>query len=191
MGGAMSGYRWHKKRTVESCHALDATDLKRLGLLAADGVERAGVLRWTRGDKQVSAVGYTIRLGATGGALRLSYKTGKSEEEVAYAVRVVPTGCHLGGKRWWLVCPLVRGGVACGRRARKLYLGGRYFGCRRCHALTYTTTQTSDPRVYAVLRGGLDLMMFDDADRLSLPQLGLRLKALTLARRRLGKRLGG
>jgi hypothetical protein len=40
---------------------------------------------------------------------------------------------------------LVVGGVPCGRRAGKLYLppGGRYFGCRLCHGLTYTSCQES------------------------------------------------
>jgi hypothetical protein len=30
-------------------------------------------------------------------------------------------------------------GVACGRRAAKLYAGGRYFLCRRCYRLTYAS----------------------------------------------------
>lgn len=36
-------------------------------------------------------------------------------------------------------------GVRCGRRVRKLYLppGGRYFGCRHCYRLTYTSCQES------------------------------------------------
>ena len=76
MGGAFSGQRWDKKRTVEDCHALDTADLKRFGLLSAG--ERTGVLRWTRGREDVSSVGYTIRLGETGGTLRLSYRLGDS-----------------------------------------------------------------------------------------------------------------
>jgi hypothetical protein len=37
----------------------------------------------------------------------------------------------------------------CGRRVGKLYLppGGRYYGCRQCHDLTYTSCQQSDKRV--------------------------------------------
>jgi len=36
-------------------------------------------------------------------------------------------------------------GRGCGRRVGKLYLppGGRYFGCRQCHDLTYTSCQES------------------------------------------------
>jgi hypothetical protein len=154
MGGAFSGHRWHKKRTVEDCHALDTADLKRLGLLTSD--ERVGVLRWTRGRDVVSSVGYTIRVGENAGTLRLSYRPRKSEEEVEYPIELVPTPCHLGGKRWWFVCPLRRGDAVCDWRVRKLYLGGRYFGCRHCNALAYTSTQQSDARVYAALRGGFD-----------------------------------
>jgi hypothetical protein len=51
------------------------------------------------------------------------------------------TAQHFGGVRWWFLCPL----AGCGRRVAKLYLppGGRYFGCRRCHRLTYTSCQES------------------------------------------------
>ena len=37
------------------------------------------------------------------------------------------------------------GGRSCGRRVGKLYLppGGRYYGCRYCHELTYTSCQES------------------------------------------------
>ena len=43
------------------------------------------------------------------------------------------------------------------RRVRKLYLPprGRYFGCRQCHDLTYTSCQEShkDDRAYRMLAG--------------------------------------
>jgi hypothetical protein len=47
--------------------------------------------------------------------------------------------------RWWFVCPLILGGVPCGRRVGKLHLPpqGRYFGCRRCHGLTYASCRES------------------------------------------------
>jgi hypothetical protein len=48
---------------------------------------------------------------------------------------------------WWFRCPLVVAGVPCRGRCRKLYLppGARYFGCRRCHQLTYTSCRESHP----------------------------------------------
>jgi hypothetical protein len=40
----------------------------------------------------------------------------------------VTTRPHLGGLRWWFVCPLIVGGCACGRRCAKLYLHGQFLG---------------------------------------------------------------
>ena len=114
MGGAWSGSRWRKKRTVENCHGLDTADLKRLKLLAPCAGERIGVLRWMRGGEQASAVNYTVTVGETTGTLRLSYQVLAKKEDVAYPVELVSTGCHLGGVRWWFVCPLVRGGAGAG-----------------------------------------------------------------------------
>ena len=50
MGGAWSGSRWRKKRTVENCYTLDTANLKRLKLLAPCADDRVGVLRWMRGS---------------------------------------------------------------------------------------------------------------------------------------------
>ena len=74
-----------------------------------------------------------------------------------------------------------------GRRARKLYLGGRYFGCRHCHNLTYTSSQQSDARVYAALRVGIDFTRFDDMCGMSVGQLGFALKVLTAQQKRLDR----
>jgi hypothetical protein len=70
---------------------------------------------------------------------------------------------------------------------RKLYLCGMYFGCRHCHDLTYTSRQESDSRVYAMLRAGLHPGMLGGTDGMSVTQLGLVLKALTLEERRIGR----
>jgi hypothetical protein len=49
---------------------------------------------------------------------------------------------------------LVVSGSPCYRRVGKLYLppGGRYFGCRHCYDLTYTSCQEHDKRVDALRR---------------------------------------
>jgi hypothetical protein len=64
-------------------------------------------------------------------------------ERLDYRIDLTATRPHLGGLRWWFVCPQVVGGLACRRRAAKLYLGGLYFGCRACYDLTYTSCQES------------------------------------------------
>ena len=57
------------------------------------------------------------------------------------------------------MCPLVVDNVPCGRRAAKLHLPprARYFGCRQCHGLTYTSCQEShkDDALFRMLAGRL------------------------------------
>lgn len=181
MGGFGSGQRWSKKRTVESCDAIDTAALRRWKLLVPGVAGRTGTLHWGRGEDR-SSVAYVLTVGRSAGVLRLAYGVGLPRVHLDYSVRLVTTPCHLGGVRWWLICPLVRDTVACGRRVRKLYRRGSYFGCRSCHGLAYRSSQQSDSRVYALARAGLDAMPQPGAA--SVKQLGLALKALALMRRR-------
>ncbi|MBY0460486.1 MAG: hypothetical protein K2V38_24490 [Gemmataceae bacterium] len=183
MGGTFSGYRASKRRAVESCRAIDTADLNQSGLLAP-GTNRSGALQWGCGPDRKSSVGFALAVGDAGGTLRLGYQIGSPPEAFDYPVRLVTTSCHLGGVRWWFVCPLTANGAACRRRVRKLYLSGRYFGCRHCHQLAYRSSQESDSRVYAALRRGDHLERFADADGASLGQLGFALRVLTFAQKR-------
>jgi hypothetical protein len=73
--------------------------------------------------------------------LRLCYQMG--QRSVDQLVEFSVTRPFFGGLRLWFACP------ACGRGARKLFLppGGTEFGCRRCHGLTYMSSQESATRV--------------------------------------------
>jgi hypothetical protein len=181
MGGSGSGERWRKRRTVESCPHIDVGTLRRWKLLTP-GVSERGLLRW-RGGESGAAVAYHVEVGPADGTLRLVYRAGTPTAEYDYAVKLEPTPCRLGGVRWWFVCPLSRNGAACGRRVTKLYLSGRLFGCRHCHALTYRSQQTSDSRAYALARAGLRAMP-QAGHRASVTQLGVALKALTIMEKR-------
>jgi hypothetical protein len=75
--------------------------------------------------------------GGHGNRIELSYI--KDGEALRYPVRLTETPCHLGGARRWFVCPA----VGCQRRAAKLYLGNRYFACRRCYNLAYQSQSES------------------------------------------------
>jgi hypothetical protein len=77
--------------------------------------------------------------------MRLFYQITSSGEQIDYRVRLTTTPLPWGGVRWWFICPLVANGRSCERRCGKLYLpsGGRYYGCRRCYDLTYTSCQES------------------------------------------------
>lgn len=187
MGGFGSGQKWSKKGVVEGRLAIDTADLKRWKLLVSGITDRAGSFEWRRGweDKPSSSVGYRLTVGPAAGTLRLLYSMKSLGADFDYTVRLVTTSCHLGGVRWWFVCPLVKNGAVCGRRVRKLYLCGRYFGCRRCHNLSYRSTQESDSRVYALARAGLDAMPAIEGS--SVAQLGVTLRALDLIQKRLDR----
>lgn len=65
------------------------------------------------------------------------------------AIRVQWTPCRFGGCQPWLICPLpLMNGLRCKRRVRILYLlpGGRFWGCRLCHRLTYASVKSHDAR---------------------------------------------
>ncbi len=189
MGGFGSGQRWSKKARVEGCTVLDTSDLKRMKLLTPGITNRSGSLEWRRGGRfePSSSVGYTLTVGTGSGSLRLNYKMMQGGENLDYAIPLVATLCHPGGQRRWFVCPLTVNGVACGRRVRKVYLRGKYFGCRHCHNLAYTSSQESDSRVYAALRRGAHLHGIGDVTGMSVPELGFALKVLTASQKRLDR----
>lgn len=142
MGGFGSGdwYRFSRKETVENCLHLDVRRLARDGALARSA---SGSIGWSdkRTGKPLGSIGF--RLLAQGGdqpLLWLHYRFGEAEN-IELPIRLQTTRPHRGGCRWWFTCPLIVGGVACGRRVAKLYLRGRYFGCRHCHGLTYRSCQ--------------------------------------------------
>lgn len=188
MGGVFSGQRINKKRVVESCNAIDTADFNRWRLLKP-GTDRVGSLEWRRGNQKepAASIGYTLAIASGAGTLRLQYQIGQPAERFDYPVWLVTTDCHLGGVRWWFICPLSLNGVFCGRRVRKLYLRGKYFGCRHCHNLAYRSSQESDCRVYAAVRGGLDFVPFGGIEGMSASQLGFALKVLTFEQKRLDR----
>lgn len=144
MGGYGSG-RPREKTTVEECLILSANKLMRDKVLR-HGLHNSGTLTWTRvatGEK-ISTIGYEVDTRDRAVAwIRLHYTATRSREAVDYRVGLTTTALPWGGVRWWFVCPLVVNGRSCWRRCGKLYLppGGRYFGCRLCYNLTYTSSQ--------------------------------------------------
>jgi hypothetical protein len=147
VGGSGSGNHYHwwrgsKQTPVEDCKTLDLMELARKGCFVAGYV---GSLRWLRGDQETGSIGYRVRAVGPGLQLVLAYRVTPPGKDIEEPIPLETTRLHRGGLRWWGRCPLVKGGVACLRRVGKLYLppGGRYFGCRRCYDLTYTSCQES------------------------------------------------
>jgi hypothetical protein len=152
MGGSGSGNHYHwwrhgKKTVVEDCRSLDANRWMREGILRA-GVHLSGTWAWFRDaqrTEKTSSIDYEVNTLEDPPWLRLDYTFTQSQQHVDYRVDLGATLPRFGGLRWWFYCPLVVNGRPCGRRVGKLYLppGRRYFGCRHCHRLTYTSCQES------------------------------------------------
>jgi hypothetical protein len=163
MGGLGSGnwYSRDKKTVVERCLRLDANRWTREGILGP-GVHRAGVWGWTYRSGAMFSVKFVVQTtDASRPVVWLSYWwtwNGTGEPQTAdYLVHLTTTRPRFGGLRWWFLCPLAVNGRQCNRRVGKLYLppAARYFGCRHCHDLTYTSCQESHQyeRLFRFLAG--------------------------------------
>ena len=185
MGGFGSGSQHHwwrpgKKTTVEECLTLDVNRWRREGRLRA-GVRLLGSWRWTYRDGSDFTVHYDVDTRVSDKlAVHLWYSwvwTATQEPESAdYHVRLTTTVPRFGGVRWWFICPLAIDGRPCGRRVGKLHLPprGRYFGCRHCHHLTYTSCQESH--------------LYDGAFRMLAGSMGTDLATVKRLMKQLGKR---
>ena len=99
---------------------------------------RDGVVRWCCGDQEIGAIRYEINLwSAQRGSLWLHYSANGTP--IQLVVSMTTTTIHLGGRRWWFVCPVT------GTRVGKLYLpvGATDFAGRKAHNLTYTSCRES------------------------------------------------
>jgi hypothetical protein len=134
--------RWNKKDTVEDHHGLDVRYLNREGILTF-GFHS---ISWSRGERKTGSIGYW------GGkdSITLDYRHCKAWsddwEDVKQTVSLSWTSCNFGGRRPWFICG------NCGRRVAVLYGAGKYFACRHCYDLTYTSCQESDSRYSRFLR---------------------------------------
>jgi len=138
VGGPGSGnwFRLDKKSTVEESLTLAMQEFR--GRIHPHS---SGTYTWTWTGGNKSSIGYFVSWGDRR-TITLNYRWG-DREDVRIPIHLQTTPTQFGGKRWWFTCPLIVNGVACNRRAGKLYLspGTRYFGCRICHNLTYQSSQ--------------------------------------------------
>jgi hypothetical protein len=146
MGGPGSS-RWgnySKKTTVEDCLFLTPTSLKKA---LTYGPGQGGTINWSQRAESLACLSFTTESldGSLAVRLRYSKTTGDEKKALDYLVPVVSSPVHLGGVRWFFLCPLMVDGTICSRQSAKLYLPprGLYFGCRRCYGLTYRSAQES------------------------------------------------
>jgi len=157
MGGSASR-RWRqhaRATTVEECLTVD------LGLLARRKALTPGCfgrLDWSGGGRVTASILYAVHAAADGMALALRYRWtpsgGTEAEAVEEVVFLEGVPQRLGGLRWWTRCPRLVDDAPCRRRVSKLHLppGSKYFGCRACHRLSYTSRQRHDKRGDFLLR---------------------------------------
>jgi len=134
MGGPGSGswYRWDSKSTTESQHRVDIRWMRKQGYLHPCAF---GSLSWSSRGKQTGSIGYEMEENR----MVLKYRIGANKEQVEQAIRFDRTPCYFGGYRKWFLCP------RCWKRVAVLYGAGKYFLCRHCHNLTYSSQQESGP----------------------------------------------
>lgn len=151
--------RREKRWTTEDCWILDVALLP---LYIPVTSPLAGTIRASRisGTWRTIRVRYTLTVEETGTVFRLAHGAertvlGDAQEE---RVELLTTEPNFGGTRWWFSCPLSKAGRPCNRRVAKLYLppGGRHFGCRGCHELTYRSCRRSHryDRICRIMSGG-------------------------------------
>lgn len=155
--------------TVEECLCLSAVTLRQ------DGVFRA-----IRGSRWVLPFSASFRpefavIEYPGAVMALRFDNSTFDRQW---IPVTTTKPHLGGRRYWLKCPMVRSGVACGRRVGRLYLPPGClsfgFGCRTCYDLTYESVQKHDKRIDRLRRNPLSLQAALLSKRHSQRLLGLK-----------------
>jgi hypothetical protein len=156
----MGRYYFDAKTTVEQATQLSIFKLKKFGLL---GGYCASTLTWTRSlSGKKSSIGITVDI-EDEPYVKVNYTiTDRCTDEKTdydYIISLTTTPCHLGGVRYWFICPLSKNGIYCGRRVAKLYKapGGHYFGCRHCYNLSYESRNESRHGIFGIFGGVLNI----------------------------------
>lgn len=155
MGGPGSGnwFRWQeRKSTVEESLVVSMQSFRKR--LYSNS---AGSITWTSNSGSKSCLDYRMSWNDDSPRLTLEYRW-RGQEEVRIPVNLEWTPTQFGGKRWWFTCPLTKRSLACNRRVSKLYLppGAKFFGCRKCHDLTYQSSQEAHQAERGFARLGMD-----------------------------------
>ena len=137
MGGSGTGnwYRWDSKTTTESQKRIDIRWLRKQGHLRFGTM---GSLSWSCGDDQTGSIGYCME----SGRMKLNYRHKLNDgewEPVEINIQFSETQCNYGGTRKWFICP----NMNCNKRVAVLYGVGKYFLCRHCYGLVYSSQQES------------------------------------------------
>ena len=136
MGGIGSGrIGGDGRKKIEECHTLDVNTLNKAELLSP-GTFR--ILSWTIQGRVLGQISLTSAAGEV--ELAYQYKgPGNFPEDIRERIAITRQPCPFGGSRPYFLCPGLRVDGRCGRRSVKLYRAGKYFLCRKCHCLAYSS----------------------------------------------------
>jgi len=152
MGGYGSGRPSYKQK-AEGCRTLNVNRLHQEACLRPGW---SGEWQWFRDGQPVASIGGKT----TEAGLVLDYRVrqyGGDWEPVTQTVPLTYVACNYGNHRPYFQCPGVVNGQHCRRRVGKLFSGGRYFLCRHCYKVAYTSQ--SEPRYDRALRRANKLRM--------------------------------
>lgn len=117
---------------------IDAWELMRWGYVER-GTYAKSRLRWSRGDQVTARVGFEVRMDGTEPHVILDYTF--NGEPRKYRVGLVCVPSNLGkGEIWYFLCPIT------GKRCRKLYSVGGWFGHREAFGGCMYESQTTGRR---------------------------------------------
>jgi hypothetical protein len=136
------------RETVESFRSIDINHLHQEGCLSPGWT---GVWQWTHDGERVA----WINMHMESERLVLSYRdriSGGDWHDITEPVPIVHVPCRFGSRRPYFICPGMVNGTACGRRVAKLYGADRYFLCRHCYRLPYTSQSEGAFRSNAATR---------------------------------------
>jgi hypothetical protein len=85
-----------------------------------------GSLAWSSRNKQTGFINYRMETDRLNGG---------EWEDVEQTISFDRTSCNYGGFRTWFLCP------RCWQRVALLYGAGKYFLCRHCYNLIYSSQQ--------------------------------------------------
>ena len=141
------------KAIAEQSNSLSIFWLKKNGYLHKDYSQRYGLITWTYGySENKSSIDLTVKRDNWGMPeeqtyIQLNYTHTNSwngeKSEMDFKIPLATTPCNYGGVRYWFVCPLFKNGQYCGRRVGVIYSIGKWFGCRHCGEIAYSSQNQS------------------------------------------------
>lgn len=157
----MGRYYFNKKDTVEDTRQININWLLKAGHHDKKSRYFSQTVTWTRSGmwgESKNSISYDIDFSDVSKPnIRFRYtvtdRDTQEKEHFDYTVLLTTTSCHLGGKRFWFICP----NQHCQKRVGSLYFGQKYFLCRHCLNLVYAS-QNEDRRGRFVALGH----MFDN-----------------------------